>query len=372
MNIFKIFFNKFFNINSKEIRQNKKAPILIGAFTVLVCLFFLSLSVGAVKIPLPTLLGYFTGLEFFTKSATGVATSLPESGIATGKNADSLWRIFYYVRLPRSLAALLSGVALSLSGTILQTVLNNPMCSPSIIGVNAGAGLFMILVTAFFPSQLFLAPLAAFVGALVAVMAVFIIAKKTGASKLAIVLSGIAVSSLLSAFTDAVVTLVPEAKVSRVDFLIGSFSGVTMGSVSFAALFIGIGLLASLLLSFDLNILALGDATALSLGQRVGLIRAVFLVLAALLAGSAISLAGLIGFVGLLIPHASKILIGHDKRLLLPLSALLGGAFCLGCDLLARILFIPFELPVGIIMSFLGSPFFIYLILSRKRRASLE
>lgn len=329
-----------------------------------------SLCVGAVKISVPELWQIITGAG----SAAGDVTGGAASGAIGAQQTvtSSVASIFLLVRLPRTLAALLAGMALALSGVLLQTVLANPMCSPSIIGVNAGAGLFMIITAAFFPAAIGFAPVSAFLGAGVAVAVVYAIAKGTGASKLAIVLSGIAVSSLLSAFTDTIVTLVPDAKISRVDFMIGSFSGVTMANVGFAVPYIAVGLAVALVLCVDINVLALGDSTAASLGLRVGLVRGVLLAVAALLAGAAISLGGLIGFVGLIVPHLAKMLIGHDHKYLLPLTAVLGGAFCLLCDILARMLFVPFEIPVGIIMSLLGSPFFIWLILTRKRRAVLD
>lgn len=312
----------------------------------LVVLMLISLCVGAVKIPPADLWAMLSGNE----------------GI------EGNGKILMLVRLPRVLAAVLAGAALACSGTILQTVLSNPMCSPNIIGVNAGAGLFMIVIAAFFPAAVGLAPVSAFIGALVAVLVVYGVARKTGASKLMIVLSGIAVSGLLSALTDGIITLVPDAKVSRIDFLIGSFSGVAMNHVLFALPYILTGIIIAIFLSTDLNLLALGDGTASSLGQRVGIMRGIFLVIAALLAGSAISLAGLIGFVGLIVPHIAKAIVGYDHKYLIPLTVILGGGFCLLCDTLARMLFIPFELPVGIVMSLLGSPFFIWLIWRQRRR----
>lgn len=323
-----------------------KALILCGAFISLAVLLLISICVGAVKISLPDLWDIIMG----------------------GSTEESAGQIFYFVRLPRSFAAVLAGAALACSGTILQTVLGNPMCSPNIIGVNSGAGLSMIIVAAFFPTATRFAPISAFLGALISVTVVYGIAKKTGASKLAIVLSGIAVSSLFSALTDTIITIVPDVKINRVDFLIGSFSGVTMANVLFALPYILAGLLLAFIFHMDINLLALGDSMASSLGLRVRVIRALFLAIAALLAGSAISLAGLIGFVGLIVPHIAKGLIGYDHKYLLPLSAILGGAFCLFCDILARTLFAPFEAPVGIVMSLIGSPFFIWLVLTQRRR----
>lgn len=341
------------NISTKSYTHNsahRNSTIICISFISLMVLIVISICVGAVKISLQELWNI----------------------ISDNSTNKSSIQIFHFVRLPRTLAAVLSGAALSCSGTILQTVLGNPMCSPNIIGVNSGAGLSMIIVAAFFPSSIGFAPISAFLGSMLSVTIVYLIARKTDASKLAIVLSGIAVSSIFSAFTDTIITVVPDAKVSRVDFLIGSFSGVTMDNVSFAVPYIIVALFVAFILHIDINLISLGDSTASSLGLRVNLIRIIFLIIAALLAGSAISLGGLIGFVGLIVPHISKNIIGYDHKLLLPLSAILGGGFCLFCDILARTLFAPFEAPVGIIMSLIGSPFFIWLVLTRKRRNSFD
>ena len=196
---------------------------------------------------------------------------------------------------------------------------------------------------------------------------VYFVAQRTGASRIAIVLSGVAVSSFIGAITDTILTLRPDTAIDRAAFLIGGFSGITMDKVSFAGCFIVFAFVIALILGYDMNILALGDESAKSLGLNVVRLRFVFLILAALLAGSAISFAGLLGFVGLIVPHVSRLLVGYDNRNLLPVSALLGSVFTLLCDLLARVLFAPFEIPVGIIMSFLGGPFFIYLLIKGKR-----
>jgi iron complex transport system permease protein len=140
-----------------------------------------------------------------------------------------------------------------------------------------------------------------------------------------------------------------------------------MDRLSFAAFFIIIAFIVALILSYDMNILALGDETAKSLGLNVRRFRFIFLILVAMLAGAAISFAGLLGFVGLIIPHVSRFLVGYDNRILIPVSALLGSIFTLLCDLLARVIFAPYEIPVGIIMSFLGGPFFIYLLIKGRR-----
>lgn len=336
--------------NHKNKIKDKKALTLLVAIVLLIAFFIISISIGAANISLSKLFDI----------------------IINHDTSSSLGRVFYYVRLPRSIGAVLCGLGLSLSGALLQTLLGNAICSPSIIGVNAGSGLFMIIITAFFPTLGYLIPISSFLGALFATGLVYFIARKTGASKLSIVLSGIAVSTLFYALIDTVITIVPDAKVSRVDFMIGSFAGITMDDIKFVLPYILVSVIAVSLISFDINVLALGESTASSLGLNIGFVRAIVLITASVLAGSAISIAGLVGFVGLIVPHIAKMLIGHDHRYMLPLSAILGGAFALGCDILSRVLFIPFEVPVGIVMSIIGSPFFIYLILSKRRRATID
>ena len=151
----------------------------------------------------------------------------------------------------------------------------------------------------------------------------------------------------------------------------GGLAGVLMDDLWWPAVYIVAGLAAALLAAGRLNIMALGDDTAHALGMNVGACRLAMLGLAAVLAGAAVSFAGLLGFVGLIIPHLVRFFVGHDNRIVLPLSAVSGAAFVVVCDLLARVLFAPYEVPVGILMAFLGGPFFIYLIL-KNRRGSLE
>jgi iron complex transport system permease protein len=328
-------------------KNSKSYNITVIAFLTIILLVgvFLSISIGSAKISLSAII----------------------SAMMQRDHSSDIYRIISYVRIPRTAAAVLVGCALSVSGAILQSVLNNSLASPSIIGVNSGAGLFFVLTAAFFPTSIYLSTIAAFAGAILAVFLVYFIAKKTGASRMAIVLSGVAVSSFIGAITDTILTLKPDTLIARAAFIIGGFSGVTMDRVAFAGLLIIFAFIIALILSYDMNVLALGDESARSLGLDVVSIRFFSLTIAAVLAGSAISFAGLIGFVGLIVPHASRFLVGHDNRILLPVSALIGSIFTLLCDLLARVLFAPYEIPVGIIMSFLGGPFFIYLLIKRRR-----
>ena len=283
-----------------------------------------------------------------------------------GGPKDTAGWIFWYARLPRTAACLLSGAALATSGAVIQVVLSNKLASPSIIGVNAGAGLAVTLCCALGFLSGWAIAASAFGGALLAVLFVVFVAEKTGASRTTVILGGVAINSFLNALSEAVVTLVPEAGMSRGDFRVGGFSSVSHTRLIPAGILIVAALALVLTLCNELDVLSLGEDTAQGLGLSVKKMRTLFLILAAMLAGASVSFAGLLGFVGLIVPHAVRKLVGSESRYLLPLCVLGGAGFVTCCDLAARLIFVPYELPVGILMSVLGGPFFILLLLKRK------
>jgi len=278
--------------------------------------------------------------------------------------------IFWYARLPRTAACLLSGAALAVAGAVIQAVLSNKLASPGIIGVNAGAGLAVTLCCALGLLSGWTIALSAFGGAMISVLLVVFTAEKTGASRTTVILGGVAVNSFLGALSEALTTLVPDAGVLSGDFRVGGFSSVVPARLLPAGILICCARVLVLSLHNDLDVLSLGEETARSLGMDVKKIRTLFLVLSALLAGASVSFAGLLGFVGLIVPHAIRSMTGTQSRFLLPLCAIGGAGFVTTCDLAARLLFIPYELPVGILMSVLGGPFFLILLLKRKGRHS--
>lgn len=275
-------------------------------------------------------------------------------------------QIVRFARLPRTCGCLLAGAALATSGAVIQSVLGNPLAAPNIIGVSSGAGLAVALCGAVAPTAAALTPVAAFAGAMAGVLLVLFIAEKTGASKLTLVLAGVAVSGMFSAGVDAVVTFVPDALVGYSDFRIGGFANLPMARVvpAFWVILIAMALLLSL--SGELDVLLLGTDTAQSLGLRAKPLRLALLALAAALAGAAVSFCGLLGFVGLIVPHIMRRLAGEDSLPLLSACALGGAALLTLCDLLARLLFAPYELPVGVVLSLAGGPFFIWLLLRQR------
>ncbi|MCI9556896.1 MAG: iron ABC transporter permease [Lawsonibacter sp.] len=284
-----------------------------------------------------------------------------------GRGGGVQGQIVLLARLPRLCGCLLAGAALAVSGAIIQGVLNNPLAAPNIIGVNAGAGLATALCCALAPQAAHLAPAAAFLGALAGVLLVLFISERAGASRITLVLAGVAVSSIFSAGIDGVLTFCPDALNGYSDFRIGGVRNLSMARLAPAFWVILAALALALLLSNELDLLLLGRETAQSLGLPANRLRLLLLALAAALAGAAVSFAGLLGFVGLLAPQIARRLLGEDSFFLL-LSSGLGGALLLAvCDLLARLLFAPFELPLGVVLSLTGGPFFIWLLLRQRR-----
>lgn len=331
------------NWRTSSIPQHKKGitVIILGGLVLLTAL--LNLCLGAETIPLREVFQALLGKG----------------------NGTVAFRIIQYVRLPRVYACLLTGAALAASGAIIQGVLSNALAAPSTIGVNAGAGLMVAVSCAIAPSAATLTPYAALVGGFLGVSLVLFIAERTGASKITLVLAGVAVSSIFSAGIDAVVTFVPEALNGYSDFRIGGFSGMSMTRIAPSVWPIALSFAAALSLHNEMDVLMLGTEQAQSLGVPAKRLRMLVLTLAAVMAGAAVSISGLIGFVGLIVPHIMRRLVGEESGPLLVTSAL-GGAVLLGlCDLLARTLFSPFELPVGIVMALVGGPFFIWLLQRR-------
>ncbi|MBQ8536614.1 MAG: iron ABC transporter permease [Clostridia bacterium] len=284
----------------------------------------------------------------------------------TGQDTSAA-RIIAHIRLPRTLAAASAGAALACAGVLIQGVLGNPLAGPNIIGVNAGAGFSTLLVACFLPSAIKLLPAAAFAGALTTALFILALAERTGASRMTLILAGVAVSAILSSASDLITTLAPEAALGMSSFMIGGFAGITHARLANGMAYILPALAVAWALSRALDLMTLGDEVAQSLGLRVRRMRLVLLGLASLLAGAAVSFSGLLGFVGLLVPHIIRKWTGAEHRYLLPLSMLGGAVFVVLCDTAARTLFAPYELPVGILLSLIGGPFFLYLLLKHRK-----
>lgn len=315
----------------------------------------LALSVGAASIPL-----------------LSTAKILWEK-LAGQSNLTSYHTIIFDVRLPRVLLSALVGAALATSGAIFQGLFRNPMADPYIIGVSSGAALGAASAIVFRLNYWILGscmiPLAAFLGALLATLVVYQIARMGGRIPIsALLLSGIALGSFLSAIMTFLLVIKGRDLQAVFFWLMGGFSARGWEHVKMVVPFIIIGLPASFFFARDLNLMLLGEEKAVQLGADVERLKRLMLVISSLIAAAAVSVSGLIGFVGLMTPHIVRTLFGPDHRLLLPTTALGGAIFLVLADTAARVVLAPSEIPVGIITAFFGAPFFIYL-LRLKRKA---
>lgn len=275
--------------------------------------------------------------------------------------------VFFSIRLPRVFAALLSGLAFSVSGLLIQKATGNGLSSPNIIGVNSGAGASVLLFLSLAPDMFAILPLAAFLGAIISVSIVFLISSLTKrvSSSISLILSGVAVNALFNAVISTISSLDPETMASYSAFSIGGFSGIYSSMLRVPALLIIISIALSFLLSDRMDVISLGDEIASSMGYRPLGIRILLIAIASLLAASAVTFSGLLGFVGLVTPHAASFLTSGNSRRTLILSSLIGPSLVMLSDLAGRTIISPSELPAGVFMAIIGVPFFIFLLLRR-------
>jgi len=275
--------------------------------------------------------------------------------------------IFVDLRLSRALLAFLVGASLSLSGAILQGYFQNPMAGPFVVGVSSGASFGAVLsiylglsmqVLGFSLQSIF-----AFASGFAIVSFVYLLSQRKGVFKVeTLLLTGIAAGALASALTSFLIFLKSESYEQAVFWLLGSFHLSDWNQITAVFPYFFLCFIIAQWLAKDMNLLVLGNETAQSLGCPVNRVRKIFLAISTILAASSVSVSGIIGFVGLIVPHWVRILIGPDHRHLFFFSSLTGGIFLLYSDLLARTLLFPIELPIGIITAAVGAPFFIYLL----------
>lgn len=286
-------------------------------------------------------------------------------------------QIVHQIRLPRVLVAALVGAALATAGALMQTVFQNPLADPGIIGVSTGAATAAVLVIVTGVSFLgtWTLPAGAFVGALLTVLVIYLIATSRavgsrGADPATLVLVGMAITAFLGAVISATIANAPDdSDLRSVQFwLNGDLVARTWDHVAVAVVPILLTIVLSWTLAGDLNLLLLGRETAQSTGINVRRLRIQLLVLAALMTATAVAVSGSISFIGLVVPHVVRIVLGPEHRALLPTAALLGSTFVIAADTIARLLFSPVVLQTGVVIAFLGSPLFLYLLLSTRSR----
>ncbi|MDI3535191.1 MAG: cobalamin transport system permease protein [Thermosediminibacterales bacterium] len=282
--------------------------------------------------------------------------------------------IIWLIRLPRVVLAALVGASLAVAGAVFQGLFRNPMADPYIIGVSSGASLGAAVAIVFSVDinilGLSAVPLLAFIGALLTLIVVYRLSKVGGnVAVLTLLLAGIAVSSLLSAAVSLLMFLGGEKLHQLIFWLMGGFSGRQWNYVKMGIPYFFLGSAAVFFYARDLNAMLLGEEPAQHLGIDVENVKKILLVGASLLTAAAVSCGGVIGFIGLIIPHIVRIMIGPDHRILLPAVAFIGAISLVAADAIARTVLAPMEIPVGIITTLCGGPFFIYLLRQRKNKA---
>lgn len=273
----------------------------------------------------------------------------------------------YDLRFPRIFIAMLGGAATAVSGVLLQAVMKNPLADPGIIGVSSGASLVAVIVTAFFPSLFFLTPMLAFIGGLVAFLLVYSLSWKGGLSPLRIILVGVAVNALCTGLMSAFNSATGSSYTGVASIVNANITQKTWDDFRTLAVYVVIGLVASFFVTNQCNLLSLEDKTARSLGMNVTRSRIVISVIAVLLASISTAVVGAISFLGLIVPHIARLLVGSNHKVLVPYSILLGAFTLLLADTIGRTVASPYEISAAVVMSVIGGPFFIFLLRRSKQ-----
>ena len=318
------------------------------------------LRVSSVMLVLLILLGLCRVLSLAVGSA---GYSIQEILKALFSQEDSpVKTIVLNLRLPRIILAILIGSSLSAAGALLQSVMRNPLADPGTIGVSAGAGTAATTILLIFPQLSASVPLFAFGGAALACVLIYTMAWKGGVDPTRIILSGVAINSVLGAYNSLLQLMNSDSLEGVLAFMNGSLSGRGWHQVQIAACYASVGLVMAFLCIKSANALQLGEEMAKSLGVKVSLNRVLLSAVAAFLAAATVSVAGMIGFVGLVVPHIARLLVGSDYKVMMPVSVVLGAVVLLAADTVGRTVVPGMEIPVGIVMAVCGGPFFLYLL----------
>ncbi len=320
-------------------RQRRRKLILAALIAILLLSLLINVKIGSVPIPFNDIFNMHTRMG----------------------------EIFWFIRLPRLVLAVVVGAALSVSGAVMQGLFRNPMAGPYLLGISAGAGVGGAI--GFLMGGLYSVNVMAFVGAILPTYISYRLSKtRYGANILILVLAGIAISALLSSLITLLLFFAGNQLHNIFFWLMGSLSNAEWNVLLLCAIPVVASLIAIIRLSPELNALALGEETASSIGIDTEHYKKLFLLLSSLLTSSSVATSGIIGFVGLVIPHICKLLFGYDSRIVIPTSALIGSTFMLWSDALSRSVISPAEIPIGIVTSLVGAPFFMYLLLRKKDR----
>lgn len=348
--------------------MNKKTALtLLFLLLLMVAVMVLSSCTGAVKISLAELLAIL-----------GNQAGLADDGGFKSQQAAVLLNI----RLPRVMLGMLIGAGLGVSGAGIQGLFRNPLAEPGLIGISSGATLFAVLMIVMeigifkkLTGMLgfYALSLAAFVGACLTTVIVYRLSMRNGKTIITtLLLSGIAINALAGAFTGLLTYVANDEQLRTITFWsLGSLGGASWETVTGILPFILIPVFVLPFLSKSLNALALGDAQALHMGVDVVTVKRIIMVLATIAVGASVAVAGVIGFIGLIIPHILRMTFSSDHRLVIPGSALLGAALLSLADLLARTIVVPAELPIGILTALIGTPVFLYIIITERNKTKV-
>jgi len=332
----------------------KKVIIISILLTILLGLVILfSITVGSVKV------GSLRSITILLQSILGLK----------GAETETERAIILSLRLPRALLAGLVGAGLSVSGAIFQALLRNPLADPYILGVSSGAAVGAIIAVLMGLSSLSIGlPLASFIGAFLTILIVFNFGRQNGKMHPnTLLLAGVIIGSFLSALIMFFISISQKEELHTIIFwLMGDFSFSNPQAVYMIFPYIFLGFIFLYLRARQLNLILSGEESALQMGVDVERLKLISYLLASLITAASVSVCGLIGFVGLIVPHSVRLIFGPDHRLLLPSAALIGASFLIASDTFARTLLAPTELPVGVITAAFGGPFFIYLLRTRK------
>ncbi|MGE7110181.1 FecCD family ABC transporter permease [Lysinibacillus sp. NPDC047702] len=266
------------------------------------------------------------------------------------------------LRFPRIIVALFAGAALSVSGVLLQSVMRNPLADAGVIGISSGAAFVQLFIISFFPALFFMTPVLAFIGGAFACALVFVLSWKSGLSPLKLILVGIAINAMFTGLTEAFISLGGSLNTSVSGVIGSNLTMRTWKDVSTIVTYGTVGLIAAFALYSWCNLLVLQDKTAKSLGFPIARARLIIAAVAVLLSAVSVVVAGVISFVGLLVPHIARRLVGHDHKVLIPFTALAGALLILVADTIGRTIVAPIEVPASTIMAIIGGPFLIFLL----------
>lgn len=305
------------------------------------------------------ILMFFIGLSFGTEKISFIEII----HIFLGSRADSLhYDIVIKLRMPRVLTAILAGASLSVVGTVFQALLKNPLSEPYILGVSSGGALGAIIaitINAQFPGI----SVFAFAGSLLAFSLVFLFARRYGEiDPTSLLLVGVMINSFFSALILLIITFIDQSFRTALFWLMGNLSQTDLQSVMIMFLFFLISTIPFLLMANHLNLISIGDENAKQFGVNTDFLKKFSFIAGSLLVGIVVSYVGIIGFVGLVVPHICRLIFGYDNRIILPTSIFIGAIFMIISDLLSRVIFAPIEIPIGSITAIIGSPIFIFLL----------